>query len=140
MLPAWGCWRRQMATAPAPHSRPPSVGGQGNGQFRVARSVVIAPTVAVMVPIPVMIPVVVPVVIGLLHAFAVATALMSLGRHDGAGNEFAEMPSPISAAAIEPNIIRRIFYSLHISTNRFRAERLRTWVARRRQPDLLVKI
>ena len=35
------------------------------------------------VPIPVMIPVVVPVVIGLLHAFAVATDPMSLGRHDG---------------------------------------------------------
>ena len=58
----------------------------GNGQFRAARSVVVAPTVVVTVPIPVMIPMVVPVGIGVLHLFAVAAAVMPLGLHDGDGD------------------------------------------------------
>jgi hypothetical protein len=96
-----GCWRvagREM------------IGGVSLGQFREARSVVIVPTVVVTVPIPVMIPVVVPVVIGVLHSFAVAAGLVPLGLHDD-GDRTRRYAEPISAAAIVPNIIRRISHS-----------------------------
>jgi hypothetical protein len=91
---------------PPDHSWPASLRGQDR-LFRAAQSVVIVPTLVVMVPIPVMVPVVVPVVIGVLHSFAVAAALVPLGLHDGAAIELAEMPIPINAVAIVPNIIRR---------------------------------
>ena len=117
-----------MATARLHHSRPPYVGGQGNAQFRVARSVVIVPTVVVMVPIAVMIPVVVPVVIDLLHAFAVATAPMSLGRHDGGSERTRRNAEPHQCRCHRAQYKSAHFLlSFDISSDRFRAERLRTW-------------
>jgi len=81
-----------------------------------------------MVPIPVMIPVVVPVVSGVQHGFAVTAALMPLGCPTGAPIELVETPIPITAAAIVPNITRRISYSPStLAGDRSLAERLRIW-------------